>query len=118
MVYLAKAYDSGIGLGTSRSVSWVEAVHWYTEAIEAVEGSDEEGNYDGTMDNPTYQLLGRLAEMYRDGGHGIQSDPSKAGKNRLVFLLLKNIIELVFWNSQLICSQERRTQPWLLWRED
>ena len=96
MVYLAKAYDSGIGLGTSRSVSWVEAVHWYTEAIEAVEGSDEEGNYDGTMDNPTYQLLGRLAEMYRDGGHGIQSDPSKAGKNRLVFLLLKNIIELVF----------------------
>lgn len=47
--------------------------------MEAVKTSDEEGNYDGTMDDPTYQLLGRLGEMYRDGGHGLDKNPSKAG---------------------------------------
>ena len=46
LVYLAIAYDTGKGLGT-RSVSWAEAVYWYTEAVEAVKTSDEEGNYDG-----------------------------------------------------------------------
>lgn len=80
MVYLGKAYDSGIALG-SRPVSWTESIYWYTQAVEAVEASDEEGNYDGTMDDPTYQLLARMAEMYRDGGHGLEIDPSKAGKN-------------------------------------
>lgn len=78
MVYLGKAYDTGKGLG-SRPISWTESVYWYTQAVEAVEASDEEGNYDGTMDDPTYQLLARLAEMYRDGGHGLESNPSKAG---------------------------------------
>nr|CAH0112923.1 unnamed protein product [Daphnia galeata] len=77
LVYLAKAYDTGKGLGT-RSVSWAEAVYWYTEAVEAVKTSDEEGNYDGTMDDPTYTLLGRLGEIYRDGGHGLDKNPSKA----------------------------------------
>ncbi|KAK4022368.1 hypothetical protein OUZ56_007838 [Daphnia magna] len=77
LVYLAKAYDTGKGLG-SRPISWSESVYWYTEAIEAVKTSDEEGNYDGTMDDPTYQLLGRLGEMYRDGGHGLESNPAKA----------------------------------------
>ncbi|EFX89875.1 hypothetical protein DAPPUDRAFT_299989 [Daphnia pulex] len=77
IVYLAKAYDTGKGLGT-RNVSWSESVYWYTEAVEAVKTSDEEGNYDGTMDDPTYQLLGRLGEMYRDGGHGLDKNPSKA----------------------------------------
>jgi elongation factor 2 kinase len=47
--------------------------------VEAVKTSDEEGNYDSTMDDPTYQLLGRLGEMYRDGGHGLDKNPSKAG---------------------------------------
>lgn len=77
MIYLGKAYDSGKGLGT-RSISWVEAVYWYNQALN--ETSDEEGNYDGTMDDPTYQLYGRLAEMYRDGGHGLEKDVSKAGR--------------------------------------
>lgn len=75
---MAKAYDTGKGLGT-RPISWSEAVRWYTEAIEAVKTSDEEGNYDGTMDDPTYQLLGRLGEMHRDGGHGLESNATKAG---------------------------------------
>ena len=31
------------------------------------------------MDDPTYTLLGRLGEIYRDGGHGLDKNPSKAG---------------------------------------
>lgn len=88
MVYLGKAYDTGKGLGT-RSPSWLEAVYWYTQAVETVESSDEEGNYDGTMDDPTYQLLARLAEMYRDGGPELEANPSEAGiiSNLLIFYI-------------------------------
>lgn len=78
MVYLAKAYDTGNGLG-SRVISWVEAVRWYNEAVEAVEGEDEEGNYDSTMDDPQYILLARLAEMHRDSGNGLEQDYGAAG---------------------------------------
>ena len=77
MVYLGKAYDSGNGLGT-RSISWTEAAHWYSRSVSSMEATDEEGNFDGTMDDPPYQLLGRLAEMYRDGGNGITVDPALA----------------------------------------
>ena len=77
MVYLGKAYDTGLGLGT-RSISWTKAIHWYTEAISSMEASDEEGNFDGTMDDPPYQLLGRSGEMYRDGGNGVTANPSLA----------------------------------------
>jgi len=78
IIVLAKAYDSGEGLG-SRSRSWVKAASWYTSAI-GTESSDEDGHYDGTMDNPTYQLLARLAEMYRDGGYELQVDAAKAAE--------------------------------------
>ena len=94
LVYLAKAYDTGKGLGT-RSVSWAEAVYWYTEAVEAVKTSDEEGNYDGTMDDPTYTLLGRLGEIYRDGGHGLDKNPSKAGTS----LQFHKYIYFLFWSK-------------------
>lgn len=96
MVYLARAYDTGKGLGT-RSVCWEESLYWYTQSVEAVEASDEEGNYDGTMDDPTYQLLGRMAEMYRDGGHGVKRDPSKAGKH-FCTIALESTSVLIFCN--------------------
>jgi len=76
MIILAKAYDTGEGLGT-RLRSWVKAVNWYTYAI-GTDSADEDGHYDGTMDDPTYQLLARLAEMYRDGGYELQTDTAKA----------------------------------------
>lgn len=99
MVYLARAYDTGKGLGT-RTVCWEEALYWYTQSVEAVEASDEEGNYDGTMDDPTYQLLGRMAEMYRDGGHGVERDPSKAGKH-FCTIALEGTSILMFCNGFL-----------------
>lgn len=41
---------------------------------------DEEGNFDGTMDDPQYQLVARQALMYHSGGYCLEKDPNKAGK--------------------------------------
>ena len=35
MVYLAKAFDSGLNLGTDRSQSYTQAVDWYQRAVNA-----------------------------------------------------------------------------------
>ena len=35
MVYLAKAFDSGLNLGTDRSQSYTQAVGWYQRAVSA-----------------------------------------------------------------------------------
>ena len=77
MIFLAKAYDTGACLG-SRAVSWPMSVHWYDSAVASIEASDEEGNFDGSMDDPPYQLLARLGEMYLAGGHGLEKSPSEA----------------------------------------
>ena len=120
IIVLAKAYDSGEGLG-SRSRSWVKAASWYTSAI-GTESSDEDGHYDGTMDNPTYQLLARLAEMYRDGGYELQVDAAKAAElftqaaesamtamkgrlaNKYASLLLPFFWNLIMLDSQISSS--------------
>lgn len=77
MIFLAKAYDTGVGLG-SRSISWDKSAYWYRKALSSLEGCDEEGNFDGSMDDPPYQLMARLGEMHRDGGHGLKNDPAEA----------------------------------------
>jgi hypothetical protein len=87
--------------------------------VEAVKTSDEEGNYDGTMDDPTYTLLCRLGEIYRDGGHGLDKNPTKAGTSfiNIYFFYFgqnnfnKNIL-ISFY--QLITSVTQPTQPWPL----
>ena len=43
-----------------------------------METADEDGHYDGTMDNPCYELRARQAEMYRQGGFGIEVDFGRA----------------------------------------
>ncbi len=82
MVYLGQAYDSGAEdlLGDrARSCQncWSVAMEWYGRAV-AMDTADEEGNYDSTMDYPTYQILARQAEMYREGGGGLERDYSRA----------------------------------------
>ncbi|XP_065348223.1 eukaryotic elongation factor 2 kinase-like isoform X2 [Cloeon dipterum] len=69
MVLVAKAFDTGILLG-SRPVDWCQAEYWY-------ERSADEG---GTDSDPPYQLSARLAEMLCIGGPGLNKDPSRAGE--------------------------------------
>lgn len=75
MIFLAKAYDSGINMSEK---NWSEAVHWYARAIKTEE-ADEGGEYDACMDDPNYELLSRQAELYKNGGFYLEKNPNKAG---------------------------------------
>lgn len=62
-----------------RNKDWKEAAYWYDLAINTEE-PDENGEFDATMDNPIYQLQAAQAEMWREGGFGLEKDPSYAGR--------------------------------------
>ncbi|KAL8595062.1 hypothetical protein ACOMHN_002040 [Nucella lapillus] len=81
MIYMARAFDCGQNLGTRRSRSWEDALHWYDEAVHQMkqENDDDGGEFDSTMEDPLYLLLARQAEMYHTGGHGLDKDPYNAG---------------------------------------
>lgn len=65
-----------------RSQDWSKSVYWLDKVINTTT-QDEEGNFDGTMDDPLYQLVARQALMYLTGGHSLEKDPNKAGKGVL-----------------------------------
>lgn len=62
-----------------RSQDWKEAMRWYNCALNMTD-YDEGGEFDGMQDEPCYRLLAREAEMYQEGGHGLDRDPQRAGK--------------------------------------
>jgi len=61
-----------------RTRSFNEAVYWYEAAVNMAQ-EDECGEFDATMDFPTYELKARVAELYMLGGFGLEKDPSYAG---------------------------------------
>ncbi|XP_067143407.1 eukaryotic elongation factor 2 kinase-like [Centruroides vittatus] len=79
MIHVAKAYDTGKDLGNRLKQSWSEAVYWYNKAI-STETADESGEFDGCMEDPTYLLLARQGEMYREGNYGLEKNLYKAGE--------------------------------------
>ena len=78
MIKVAKAYDSGLDLPSQKGSDWKEAVYWYEKAVKT-EKADRSGDFDGTMNDPIYQLLARQAQMYVQGGFGLEPDPNAAG---------------------------------------
>ncbi|KAI0222547.1 Eukaryotic elongation factor 2 kinase [Lamellibrachia satsuma] len=78
MIYMAKAYQLGQGLGNKRERSYKEAVRWYQQAVNMT-NDDDAGEFDATMDDPIYQLLAAIADMYMDSGYGLDADPQTAG---------------------------------------
>lgn len=68
-----------LNITVSRGQSYVEAVQWYQKACDTG-CSDENGEYDGMMDTPLYNMKGTMAAMYLAGGHGLAKDPSYAGE--------------------------------------
>lgn len=69
MIELAKIYDD--------AGDWKEGICWYNKAVEMTD-FDEGGEYDGCLDDPVYGLIGRQADMYAQGGNGIEEDKVKA----------------------------------------
>ncbi|XP_052068351.1 eukaryotic elongation factor 2 kinase-like isoform X1 [Mytilus californianus] len=78
MLYMAKAFETGEGLNSNRSISWEDAIHYYNLAVKT-DNHDEGGEYDSTINDPLYQIQAKQAELYRYGGHGLQKDASSAG---------------------------------------
>eukprot|EP00914_Ancora_sagittata_P024081 GHVO01047919.1.p1 GENE.GHVO01047919.1~~GHVO01047919.1.p1 ORF type:complete len:716 (-),score=143.89 GHVO01047919.1:798-2945(-) len=79
MLFMADAFQSGKNLGKDRTRSYKEAVEWYETAVE-VDHEDEGGEFDATMDSPKYQLKSKIADLYLEGGFGLDKDPSYAGE--------------------------------------
>lgn len=78
MIYLAKAYETGTGLGAKRQCSYIDAVEWYDKAV-SMTGEDDCGEFDAAINDPVYQLQAAMAQLYLVGGFGLQKDPSYAG---------------------------------------
>lgn len=76
MLYLARAYETGVGLDGVKSYS--RAVEWYSAAADTVQ-EDECGEFDAIMENPLYELKAKMAELYLQGGYDLERDPSYAG---------------------------------------
>lgn len=87
-----------------RSRSHVEAVKWYEKAISTSSGEEEEsgGTFDATMDNPTYQLQAKVAELYLAGEYGLNKDPNYAGQSFFLFNFILEfcpfLCSLLFWS--------------------
>ncbi|XP_013394430.1 eukaryotic elongation factor 2 kinase isoform X1 [Lingula anatina] len=79
MLYMAKAYETGIGLGTERSRCFVEAIEFYGKALKMTE-NDESGSFDSAMEEPRHLILAKQAELYRQGGLNLEKDPLKSGE--------------------------------------
>uniref|UniRef100_A0A6Q2XQH3 Eukaryotic elongation factor 2 kinase n=1 Tax=Esox lucius TaxID=8010 RepID=A0A6Q2XQH3_ESOLU len=79
MTLVARAFDTGINLPPDRSQDWKEAVRWYNCALNMTD-YDEGGEFDGMQGEPRYLLLAREAEMYQEGGYGLELDPQRAGE--------------------------------------
>ncbi|XP_053132180.1 eukaryotic elongation factor 2 kinase isoform X2 [Hemicordylus capensis] len=79
MIFVARAYDTGLNLAPDRGRDWKEALHWYNAALNMTD-YDEGGEYDGTQDEPRYLLLAREAEMLMAGGFRLDKDPQRSGE--------------------------------------
>ncbi|XP_030067527.1 eukaryotic elongation factor 2 kinase isoform X1 [Microcaecilia unicolor] len=78
MIHVARAYDTGVNLGSDRMKDWQEALYWYNLALNMTD-YDEGGEYDGTQDEPKYLLLAREADMLMTGGFNLEKDPQRSG---------------------------------------
>ena len=61
-----------------RERSYADAVDWYEMAVNTT-SEDDGGEFDAVMDDPVYQLQAAMAQLYLDGGYGLEKDASYAG---------------------------------------
>lgn len=61
-----------------RLKSWSEAVRLYEEVIRLTENDEMPNTSAQLIADPQSKLYARVAEMYREGGHGIERDPQKS----------------------------------------
>ena len=87
LCYVAKAYDTGVGLGKNHQLDWLKAYEYYQRVLNIYdEEQDNSANAlhdsgyfeQGTECEPAYVILARMAEMNLQGGHGLDVDCAEA----------------------------------------
>ncbi|RNA05755.1 eukaryotic elongation factor 2 kinase isoform X5 [Brachionus plicatilis] len=81
LCFVAKAFDTGIGLPKSREIDWFRAIEYYRKIIG--NSSEDRGLDDGFYDistecEPVYTILARMGEMHMEGSHGIEQNYTEA----------------------------------------
>ncbi|VDK67551.1 unnamed protein product [Onchocerca ochengi] len=79
VIFIAQAYETGRFLGPMKKPSWPKAVIWYEKALNFLQSSETNENetpHEGVR--PRYELLERMAIMYKEGGYGLLQDLTKA----------------------------------------
>lgn len=61
-----------------RTRDWKKAAHWLDKVVNT-HTEDEDGHFDGTLEDPDYMVVSQLANMYWSGGYGLDKDAYKAG---------------------------------------
>lgn len=80
MVFIARAFDSGLNLDSNLEKSAKVAMEWFEKI--SIKDEMEGDNTDWGMDDPPYMLLARQAEMWLEGENiGLdKKDPNLAGE--------------------------------------
>ncbi len=86
MYYIARAYDTGVGLSKSRSLDWRKSVDMYKRILELSEEKGDQDSCDSgyseadpngdSICEPDYIILARLGEMHLNSDHGLEMDAS------------------------------------------
>jgi elongation factor 2 kinase len=87
LFFIAKAYDTGVGLGKTHKIDWLKAYEYYQRVLNIYEDEQESasstlhdsGYFEGSFEcEPSYVILARMAEMNLQGGNGLDVDYSEA----------------------------------------
>ena len=77
LVYVARAFDTGLNLPEGVARNPRKALEMY-EAVCEADAAEGDSSLWGLDDAP-YMLIARQAEMWLEGGEGLDKDPNKAG---------------------------------------
>uniref|UniRef100_H2YDU0 Uncharacterized protein n=1 Tax=Ciona savignyi TaxID=51511 RepID=H2YDU0_CIOSA len=82
MLIIAKAYYTGIGLPSTKSMNYRKALDLFDKLLNASSENDAEGGYDSVTSRivQEHEVLAYQAEIYLKGGCGVVSDPNRAGE--------------------------------------
>ncbi|CAB3402088.1 unnamed protein product [Caenorhabditis bovis] len=84
MLYMAHSYETGQRLGPNRSTDYKKAIDWYQRVLgfqdedaNNVEDSSKE-TFSSFSPMARHEILAKMAEMYKDGGYGLNQDFERA----------------------------------------
>ncbi|CAD6189189.1 unnamed protein product [Caenorhabditis auriculariae] len=76
MLFVAKAYETGIGLRTEDHTSYKKAVEWYQRVV-GFQDKEEDGEC-FAVPFSHYEILAKMAQLYQEGGYGLDQDFERA----------------------------------------